>query len=66
MKINYFEFDIAVPVEIPPNNIRPRIIQHLIKYGEPVRWALTNVEVDQRDNSLKNLRVEAVLILPSS
>tara|TARA_B100000700_G_scaffold298569_1_gene364575 strand:- start:415 stop:615 length:201 start_codon:yes stop_codon:yes gene_type:complete len=66
MKINYFEFEITVPVDILPSNIRSRIIQHLIKYGEPVRWALTKVEVDQKDISLKILKVEAVLILPSS
>ena len=59
MNLKILEEEIILPENISVLNLREFISVHLKQYGEPLRWAITNVE---EVKTFRKLRVEAIII----
>ncbi len=66
MRLTLVELNLQRPKEIPLRNIRPWVIEHLKKHGDPLRWAITAIQASKANNCLKELKVEAVVITSES
>ena len=62
MKLKFLEFDFEWREEVSLKQLRECLRSKLEDYGEPLRWAITNVrKVDNM--SCRVLKIEAVVIL---
>ena len=44
------------------DQLRLMIREKLIEYGEPLRWAITSTAVEQNEQQLSRLNIEAVVV----
>ena len=63
MRLKLVELNLRCPIEISPLGLRPWIKAQLQDYGEPLRWAITATQSGIDQNSFRELRIEAVLIM---
>ena len=63
MKLEFVEFELKLPEGLPLQKLRPWILSKLSKYGEPLRWSISNVETIHESKVFCQLRVEAVVLL---
>ncbi len=61
MKLEFIELELEWPYELSVLDLRPYILSKLIKYGEPLRWAITSLST-YSEKSLQKIYIEAVLI----
>ncbi len=50
------------PKNISISELRGLILERLNKHGEPIRWAITNIKKSEKLNSIRSLKIEAILI----
>ena len=62
MHLEFIELDLDWPTELSLFNLKNYIISNLIKYGEPLRWAITSVTTKSEKKS-QVISVEVVLII---
>ena len=62
MNIELKEVDIDWPSEISIFELKNYILSELIKYGEPLRWAITSLS-NYSGKKTQRICVEAVLII---
>ena len=58
-----FELDIIWNEKSSILELRSLILDHLKKYGEPLRWAITDVTSTNNHISERTVRVESILIV---
>ena len=62
MNLEFIELDIDWPSELSVFDLKEYILSKLVKYGEPLRWAITSVTThSEKKNQLISL--EVVLII---
>ena len=64
MRLKVIELLFEWPEDVSLKEIRPWLLNQLIQYGEPLRWSITSISLPNDDQTLRQLRVEAVLIIP--
>tara|TARA_Y100001968_G_scaffold7176_1_gene6167 strand:+ start:493 stop:675 length:183 start_codon:yes stop_codon:yes gene_type:complete len=57
------EVDIYFPDNLSVLDLRTLILDKLKESGEPLRWSITNVITSDYDNSVRQLRVESILLV---
>ena len=62
MKLEFIELELEWPYELSVFDLRTYILSKLIKYGEPLRWAITSLST-YSEKSLQTIYIEAVLII---
>tara|TARA_Y100001968_G_C18771708_1_gene442508 strand:- start:169 stop:396 length:228 start_codon:yes stop_codon:yes gene_type:complete len=62
VKLEFIELDIEWPSELTVFDLRNYILSKLIKYGEPLRWAITSV-TNNSVNKKQIMSVEVVFIV---
>ena len=62
MKLEFIELDFEWPSEVTLFNLKNYILSKLMKYGEPLRWAITSVTAPSETNN-QILSVEVVFII---
>ena len=61
MKLEFRELDLEWPSELSLFDLRNYILSKLIKYGEPLRWAITSV-TSHSEKKRQIISVEVVFI----
>ena len=62
MILEFIELELEWPYELSVLDLRPYILSKLIKYGEPLRWAITSLST-YSEKSIQKIYIEAVLII---
>ena len=62
MKIEYIELNIEWNSEVSIYELKNFILSKLMKYGDPLRWAITSVK-SKSDAKIQIISVEAVIIM---
>ena len=62
MNLEFIELDLDWPFELSIFELKNYILSNLIKYGEPLRWAITSVTNDS-EKKIQIISVEVVLII---
>ncbi len=62
MSIEFIELDLEWPSELSLFELKNYIISNLMKYGEPLRWAITSV-TNHSEKKIQIISVEVVLII---
>ncbi|WP_320666965.1 hypothetical protein [Prochlorococcus sp. MIT 1307] len=62
MKLQVVELDLKWPDEVSLEDLRSWIFMRLSEFGDPLRWAITSIESTHSPDSLKKLRVEAIVM----
>ena len=62
MKLEFIELELDWPCRLSVFNLRNYILSKLLKYGEPLRWAITSVTTHS-ENKIQIITVEVVLII---
>ena len=62
MILDFIEITIEWPEEITVFDLRKFILNNLENYGEPLRWAITDVYPHISETLLRKLKIEAVVI----
>ncbi len=65
MRLKFFQGDYQVPSTLQVPDLRDWILLQLAQQGEPLRWSITAIFPAQSSDSLCQLSVEAILILPN-
>ncbi len=68
MNLDILQMEILWPKEIDVSNLRQWLLKELMKYGEPLRWAITSIEHADCEESLfeRKLKIEAVIMTSSA
>ena len=64
MELKFIQIDQIWPDDIEVKQLRLFLRDQLRQYGEPLRWSITSVQLDQFGQFLCQLQVEAVVIIP--
>ncbi len=62
MKLEFIELDLDWPSELSVFDLKNYILSKLMKYGEPLRWAITSVS-NHSGKNIQIISVEVVLII---
>ena len=62
MKIEFIEFELDWPSEVSVYELKNHVLSMLIKYGEPLRWAITSL-TNNSGKTIQKISIEAVLIM---
>ena len=62
MNLEFREIDIDWPSELAVFGLKNHVLSKLIKYGEPLRWAITSV-TNHPEKKIQIISVEVVLII---
>ena len=62
MKLEFIELELEWPYELSVFDLRTYILSKLIKYGEPLRWAITSVTTHSEKKG-QIISLEVVLII---
>ena len=62
MDIEFIELELDWPAEISVYELKDHILSKLIKYGEPLRWAITSL-TNYSGKKNQKISIEAVLII---
>ena len=63
MELNVLELELNWPAEVPVFGLRRWILDELTKYGEPLRWAITRSEPSHEKKILRQLTIEAIIVI---
>ena len=61
MNLEFIEIDLDWPCELSVFDLKNYILSNLIEYGEPLRWAITSVNIHP-EKKTQVISVELVLI----
>ena len=62
MNLEFIELDLDWPSELSIFDLKNHILSKLIKFGEPLRWAITSVNTHS-ERKIKVMSIEVVLII---
>ena len=62
MNLEFIELDLDWSYELRVFDLKKYILSQLMKYGEPLRWAITSVTTHS-EKKIQIVSVEAVLII---
>ncbi len=62
MNLEFIELDLDWSCELRVFDLKNYILSELIKYGEPLRWAITSVNTHSKEKN-QIISVEAVLVI---
>ena len=62
MNLEFIELDLNWSYELRVFDLKSYVINQLMKYGEPLRWAITSVTTHS-EKKIQIITVEAVLII---
>ena len=62
MNLEFKELDLDWPSELSVFELKNHILSTLMKYGEPLRWAITSV-TNHPEKKIQIISVEVVLII---
>ena len=62
MNLEFIELDLDWPSELSVFDLKEYILSKLVKYGEPLRWAITSV-TNHSEKNIQIISVEVVLII---
>ena len=62
MNLEFIELDLDWPSELSVFDLKEYILSKLVKYGEPLRWAITSVTTHSEKKS-QIISLEVVLII---
>ncbi len=62
MNLEFLELDLDWPSELSLLDLKNYILSNLKKYGEPLRWAITSVNIHS-EKKIQVISVEVVLII---
>ena len=62
MNLEFIELDLAWPSELSVFDLKEYILSKLVKYGEPLRWAITSVTTHSEKKG-QIISLEVVLII---
>tara|TARA_B100000579_G_C22821936_1_gene851095 strand:+ start:996 stop:1223 length:228 start_codon:yes stop_codon:yes gene_type:complete len=62
VNIDFIELELDWPPELSVYDLKKYILSHLIKFGDPLRWAITSLTAHSGITSQK-ISIEAVLII---
>ncbi len=63
MEIKFIELEIKWPQGIKASKLRPHILSRLKDYGDPLRWAITSLNLSQSSKGLRYISIEAVVLI---
>ncbi|WP_413678509.1 hypothetical protein [Prochlorococcus sp. MIT 0916] len=63
MNLEFIELDLDWPSDLSVFNLKNYILSTLKEYGEPLRWAITEVTPHSEKKNIQILSVEVVLII---
>ncbi len=63
MKLKFLQLDLIWSKEVSMEDLRVWVLNQICQLGEPVRWAITSVKFSEGDPCVRELIVEAVLII---
>ena len=66
LRLQFLQLKIDWPSDVPLQGLRRFVRESLGEHGEPLRWAITNVEVGLTSEHLRKLHLEAVIIVSDS
>jgi len=62
VNLEFIELDLDWPAEVSVFDLKNYILSKLMKYGEPLRWAITSV-TNHSEKRIQIISVEVVLII---
>ncbi len=62
MNLKFIELDLDWPFELSVFELKNYILSNLLRYGEPLRWAITSV-TNHPEKKIQIMSVEVVLII---
>ena len=62
MNLEFIELDLHWSYQLKVLDLKNYILSELIKYGEPLRWAITSVTTHSKEK-IQIISVEAVLVI---
>ena len=62
MKLKMLNLEFTWPEQVSPKGLRRWIREQISNHGEPLRWAITSVEILERTGA-KKIRLEAMVII---
>ena len=62
MNLEYIELNLDWASELSIYGLKDFILSNLLKYGDPLRWAITSVK-SKSDEKIQIISVEAVMIV---
>ncbi len=62
MNLEFIELELDWPVELSVFDLRNYILTKLMKYGIPLRWAITSLTTNE-GNSMQKISIEAVFVM---
>ena len=62
MNLEFIELDLDWPSELSVFDLKEYILSKLVKYGEPLRWAITSVTTHSKKKG-QIISLEVVLII---
>ena len=62
MNLEFIELDLDWPSELSVFDLKEYILSKLVKYGEPLRWAITSV-TSHSEKKIQLISLEVVLII---
>ena len=64
MKLKVLQLDFQWPEDVPLGELRLWLVNELTAYGNPLRWSITSIDTSDTDHLVRQLKVEAVVIIP--
>ena len=64
MRLHFLELELTLPLDVPLVGLRAWLLDQLHQYGEPFRWAITDIDSSEDSLGARKIHVEAVVILP--
>ena len=61
MNLEFIELEVDWPSEVTVFHLRSYILSKLLKYGEPLRWAITSITT-QSEQKPQKISIEAMFI----
>jgi hypothetical protein len=62
VNLEFIELDLDWPFELSAFDLKNYILSNLLKYGEPLRWAITSVTTHS-EKKIQLMSLEVVLII---
>ncbi len=62
MKLKVLQLDLKWKSDLPLERLRPWLLDQLKEYGEPLRWAIVQIEPSDSAGLRSKLKIEAVVI----
>ena len=63
MRLKSLELQLEWPQTLPIEALRNHVIEHVTNFGEPIRWAITSVVFSSESLCIRELIIEAVVII---